>query len=47
MRVVLREIARRADLRPASDRPERVVRRNITLSPRGGTPAILAARRAG
>jgi cytochrome P450 family 135 len=45
MRIVLREVARRTVLRPASDRPERVVRRNITLSPRRGTPAILAERR--
>ena len=34
MRVVLRTILRSADLRPGSDRPERIVRRNVTLSPR-------------
>jgi len=45
MRVVLETILRRADLRPATDRPERVVRRNVTLSPRGGTPAVLIGRR--
>jgi cytochrome P450 family 135 len=45
MRVVLSTILRKADLRPASDQPERIVRRNVTLSPRGGTPALLAARR--
>jgi cytochrome P450 family 135 len=45
MRVVLSTILRRAFLRPASDRPERMVRRNVTLSPRGGTPAILVERR--
>jgi cytochrome P450 family 135 len=45
MRVVLSTILRRALLRPASDRPERMVRRNVTLSPRGGTPAILVERR--
>jgi cytochrome P450 len=45
MRVVLSTILRRATLRPASDRPERMVRRNVTLSPRGGTPAILVDRR--
>jgi len=45
MRVVLTTIVRRATLRPASDRPERMVRRNVTLSPRGGTPAILVDRR--
>ncbi len=45
MRIVLSTILRRATLRPASDRPERMVRRNVTLSPRGGTPAILVERR--
>jgi len=45
MRVVLSTILRRATLRPASDRPERMVRRNVTLSPRGGTPAVLVDRR--
>ena len=45
MRVVLATILRRATLRPASARPERIVRRNVTLTPRGGTPAILAERR--
>jgi cytochrome P450 len=45
MRVVLSTILQRATLRPATDRPERIVRRNVTLSPRGGTPAILVERR--
>jgi cytochrome P450 len=45
MRVVLSTVLRRAELRPATDRPERVVRRNVTLSPRNGTPAVLAGRR--
>ena len=45
MRVVLATILRRAELRPATDRPERIVRRNVTLSPGGGTPAILVERR--
>jgi cytochrome P450 family 135 len=45
MRVVLSTILRRATLRPASEKPERMVRRNVTLSPRGGTPAILVDRR--
>jgi len=45
MRVVLSTILQRATLRPATDRPERVVRRNVTLSPRGGTPAVLVERR--
>jgi cytochrome P450 len=45
MQVVLATILRGAELRPASHRPERIARRNVTLSPRGGTPAVLAARR--
>jgi cytochrome P450 len=45
MRIILSTILRRATLRPASDRPERMVRRNVTLSPRDGTPAILMERR--
>jgi cytochrome P450 len=45
MRVVLSTILSRATLRPASDRPERMVRRNVTLSPRAGTRAILVERR--
>jgi cytochrome P450 family 135 len=45
MRVVLRTILSRAELRPATDRAEPIVRRNVTLSPRNGTPAVLAERR--
>jgi cytochrome P450 len=44
MGVVLREVLRRAVLAPASDRPETIVRRNVTLAPRHGTPAILRSR---
>ena len=44
MRVVLSTILERTTLRPASRKPERMVRRNVTLSPRGGTPAILVDR---
>jgi cytochrome P450 len=44
MRVVLSTILRSATLHPATDRPERIVRRNVTLSPRGGTPAVLVER---
>jgi cytochrome P450 len=44
MRVVLRTVLGQAELRPATDRPEPIVRRNVTLSPRNGTPAILASR---
>jgi cytochrome P450 len=45
MRVVLREVVTRCNLAPARGRPERVGRRNVTLSPRAGTPVILAALR--
>jgi cytochrome P450 len=45
MRVVLATILQRAELRPGAASPQRMVRRNVTLSPREGTPAILAARR--
>jgi cytochrome P450 family 135 len=45
MRIVLSTILRRAHLGPGSEGPERVVRRNVTLSPRNGTPAVLIARR--
>jgi cytochrome P450 len=44
MRVVLGSVLTRADLRPGTDTAEPIVRRNVTLSPRNGTPAILAAR---
>jgi cytochrome P450 len=46
MRVVLGTVLGRAVLRPATDRPEPIVRRNVTLSPRNGTPAILVERHA-
>jgi cytochrome P450 len=45
MRIVLREVLTRCDLRPASSRPEQTGRRNITLSPRAGTPVVVTARR--
>ena len=41
MRVVLRTVLGRVELRPAKAEPEPIVRRNVTLSPRNGTPAIL------
>ena len=46
MKVVLRTILRRAELRPGTDRPEPYGHRNVTLSPRNGTPAILERRAA-
>jgi cytochrome P450 len=45
MRVVLREVLTRCDLRKASPEPETTARRNITLSPKGGTPVVVSARR--
>jgi cytochrome P450 len=44
MRVALRTILERAVLRPASERPERIVRRNVTLAPATGTGAVLERR---
>jgi cytochrome P450 len=44
MRIALREILARCELRKANPAPERVGRRNITLSPRDGTPVVLTAR---
>jgi cytochrome P450 len=44
MRIVLREVLTRCELRKADPRPERTGRRNITLSPKDGTPVILTAR---
>ena len=40
MRVALGEIVRRRTLRAASGSPEKVARRNVTFSPRGGTMVI-------
>ena len=40
MRVALAEILERRALRPASPAAERVARRNVTFSPRGGTMVI-------
>jgi cytochrome P450 len=45
MRIVLREVLTRCDLRKASPAPERTGRRNITLSPLDGTPVVVSARR--
>jgi cytochrome P450 len=44
MRVVLREVIGRCDLRLARSAPERIARRNITFSPRRGTPVIVGRR---
>jgi hypothetical protein len=45
MSVVLRTILARVDLEPGSEGAEEIVRRNVTLSPGRGTPAVLAGRR--
>jgi cytochrome P450 len=45
MRVVLREVLGRCELRSARSAPERIARRNITFSPRHGTPVVLESRR--
>ncbi len=45
MRIVLREVLTRCELRKASPLPEKTGRRNITLSPRDGTPVVVTARR--
>jgi len=44
MRIVLREVLGRCELRKASPAPEQTGRRNITLSPKDGTPVVLEAR---
>jgi cytochrome P450 family 135 len=44
MRIVLREVLTRCELRKASPLPERTGRRNITLSPLKGTPVIVTDR---
>ena len=41
MKTVLRTVLTRLRLEPATDRPEPVGRRNITLSPKHGTPAVV------
>jgi cytochrome P450 len=44
MRVVLREVLTRCELRKANPMPERTGRRNITLSPKDGTPVVVSSR---
>jgi cytochrome P450 len=46
MRIVLREVLGRCRLEAASERPEGVKHRNITLSPKRGTPVVLVERTA-
>jgi cytochrome P450 len=44
MRIVLREVITRCELHKADRRPEKIGRRNITLSPKDGTPVVVTAR---
>jgi cytochrome P450 len=44
MRIVLRETLRRCELRGARRRAEGIARRNITFSPRRGTPVVVEQR---
>jgi cytochrome P450 len=44
MRIVLREVLLRCRLRAARTAPERIARRNVTFSPRAGTPVVATAR---
>jgi cytochrome P450 len=45
MRIALREVLLRCELHKVDPRPERTGRRNITFSPRAGTPVVLDSRR--
>jgi len=45
MRVVLTEVLTRCDLRLADRAPQHVGRRNITFSPKEGTPVVMTGRR--
>ena len=40
MRIVLRSVVERCELQGARSRPEKTARRNITFSPRNGTPVV-------
>jgi cytochrome P450 len=44
MRIVLRKVLGRCELHKASPAPEKIGRRNITLSPKHGTPVVVTAR---
>jgi cytochrome P450 family 135 len=45
MRIALREVLTRCELRKADPAPEKIGRRNITLSPKQGTPVVMVDRR--
>jgi cytochrome P450 len=44
MRIVLREVIGRCRLEAVSDRPEGITRRNVTFSPKRGTPVVVRER---
>jgi len=44
MRIVLREVLTRCELRKADPAPEQIGRRSLTLSPKQGTPVIVSSR---
>ena len=44
MRIVLRSVLERCELEGARSKPQRIARRNITFSPRNGTPVRLRSR---
>ncbi len=44
MRIALREVLTRCELHKADSAPEKIGRRNITLSPKQGTPVVVTAR---
>jgi cytochrome P450 family 135 len=44
MRIVLREVLTRCELHKANPKPEKIGRRNITLSPKHGTPVVVTDR---
>ena len=46
MRIVLREVLGRCELQAASEEAEGIKRRNITFSPKRGTPVVLVGRHA-
>jgi cytochrome P450 len=46
MRLVLRDVLRRCRIDAAEHRMERIGRRNVTLSPRAGTPVVIRGRNA-
>ena len=46
MRIVLREVLGRCELQAASEQAEGIKRRNITFSPKRGTPVVLVGRHA-